>query len=123
MFRTRNGTSRSARTPIYSWYPSAGGEPKRITLNAGADRSPGYSPDGKYLAFRSQARAGYESDKWRLVLFERASGRTTIVNEGQDRNVEEITWSPDSTRLFYTVEDRGRTAVEMIPASGGASRA
>jgi dipeptidyl aminopeptidase/acylaminoacyl peptidase len=118
---TERDQSISTNTDIFV-VPVGGGEPKRITLNAGADRSPNYSPDGKYLAFRSQARAGYESDKWRLVLFERASGRTTIVNEGQDRNIEEITWSPDSTRLFYTVEDRGRTAVQMIPASGGASR-
>ncbi len=118
---TERDQSISTNTDIFV-VPVGGGEPKRITLNAGADRSPSYSPDGKYLAFRSQARAGYESDKWRLVLFERTSGRTTIVNEGQDRNVEEITWSPDSTRLFYTVEDRGRTAVQMIPASGGASR-
>ena len=57
------------------------------------------------------------------MLFERASGRTTVVNEGQDRNVEEVTWSADSTRLFYVVEDRGRTAVETVPAAGGASRA
>ena len=84
---------------------------------------PLYSPDGKYIAFRSQSRAGYESDKWRLVLFERSSGRTTVLNETQDRNVEEITWSPDSTRVFYVVEDRGRTSVEMMPAAGGASRA
>jgi dipeptidyl aminopeptidase/acylaminoacyl peptidase len=92
-------------------------------LNPGSDRSPLYSPDGKYLAYRSQARAGYESDKWRLVLFERATGRTTVLNESQDRNVEEMTWSPDSTRLFYVIEDRGRTVVETMAASGGSSRA
>jgi dipeptidyl aminopeptidase/acylaminoacyl peptidase len=57
------------------------------------------------------------------MLFERASGRTVPVNEGQDRNVEEITWSPDSTRLFLVIEDRGRTTLEMAPAAGGASRA
>jgi dipeptidyl aminopeptidase/acylaminoacyl peptidase len=119
---TERDQSVSTNTDIYV-VPIEGGEPRRITLNAGADRSPLYSPDGKYLAFRSQARAGYESDRWRLVLFERASGRTIVLNEGQDRNVEEMTWSPDSTRLFYVIEDRGRTVVEMIAASGGASRA
>ena len=112
----------STNTDIFV-VPIAGGESKRVTLNTGADRSPVYSPDGKYIAFRSQARAGYESDKWRLVIFERASGKTTILNEGQDRNVEEVTWSPDSSRLFYVVEDRGRTAVEMVPVGGGSSRA
>ena len=33
-----------------------------------------------------------------------------------------FTWSPDSTRLFFTVEDRGRTGLQMIPATGGGSR-
>src|SRR5436190_3662962 len=104
--------STSTNTDVFV-VPITGGETRRITLNAGADRSPIYSPDGKYIAFRSQARAGYESDRWRVMLFERASGRTVPVNEGQDRNVEEITWSPDSTRLFLVIEDRGRTTLEM----------
>lgn len=111
----------STNTDIFA-IPTTGGAPKKITLGAGADRSPVYSPDGKFLAFRSQLRAGYESDKWRLVLLERATGRTTVVNEGQDRNIQEITWSPDSTRLFYTVEDRGRSTVETTAAAGGSSR-
>jgi dipeptidyl aminopeptidase/acylaminoacyl peptidase len=112
----------STNTDIFV-VPIEGGEPKRLTLGVGSDRSPVYSPDGKFLAYRSQSRAGYESDKWRLTLHERESGRTTVLNEGQDRNVEEITWSPDGTRLFYTVEDRGRTLVQVIAASGGSSRA
>ncbi|HEX7190476.1 MAG TPA: S9 family peptidase, partial [Thermoanaerobaculia bacterium] len=46
--------------------PILGGEAKRITTRRGADTSPQYSPDGKYIAYRSQARAGYESDLWEL---------------------------------------------------------
>lgn len=122
VINTERDQATSTNTDIFV-VPVEGGEPKRLTLGAGSDRSPVYSPDGKYLAFRSQARAGYESDKWRLALHERATGRTTIINEGQDRNVEEITWSSDGTRLFYTVEDRGRTLVQVIPAAGGSSRA
>ena len=100
MSRIRNGISRRAPTPTSLSVPIGGRRTEAYHVERRRRRSPIYSPDGKYLAFRSQARAGYESDRWRLVLFERASGRTTIVNEGQDRNVEEITWSPDSTRLF-----------------------
>ncbi len=36
--------------------------------------------------------------------------------------MESFTWSPDSNALFFTVEDRGRQSIEMIPASGGATR-
>ncbi|MBC7924727.1 MAG: S9 family peptidase [Bryobacteraceae bacterium] len=103
--------------------PIEGGEPKRLTSGLGADRSPVYSPDGKWLAFRSQLRAGYESDRWRLMLLDRSTGIPKSINDGQDRNVENITWSSDSTRLFYVIEDRGRNTLQTMPAAGGSARA
>src|SRR6185437_6805411 len=45
--------------------PISGGTPKKISTSPGADTTPLYSPDGKYLAWRSQPRAGFEADKWR----------------------------------------------------------
>jgi dipeptidyl aminopeptidase/acylaminoacyl peptidase len=102
--------------------PIAGGEAQKITANPAADNGPVYSPDGKHIAYRAQLRAGYESDRWRLVLTERAGVRNTTLTEGLDRSVGSITWSPDSSRLFFTVEDRGRTAVQMMQASGGGAR-
>ncbi len=49
--------------------PMAGGSSrKKISTSPGSDATPLYSPDGKYIAWRSQARAGFEADKWRLVL-------------------------------------------------------
>jgi dipeptidyl aminopeptidase/acylaminoacyl peptidase len=111
----------STNSDIYT-VPIAGGEPKKITLGLGADDQPAYSPDGRLLAFRSQQRAGYESDRWRLMVLDRTSGRTVNLTEGLDRWVGSYTWSPDSTRLFYTMEDRGRTGLQMIAASGGGSK-
>ena len=102
--------------------PIAGGEAKKITANLGADNGPVYSPDGKYIAYRAQFRAGYESDRWRLVVMERAGVRNNTQTEGLDRSVSSITWSPDSNRIFFTVEDRGRTAVQMMAATGGGAR-
>ncbi len=99
-----------------------GGESIKITSNPGADSSPQYSPDGKWLAYRSQARAGYESDRWRLSVLDRATGHVNIVSDSLDRWVESFTWSPDSNALFFTVGDRGRQTIEMIPTTGGATR-
>ena len=48
---------------------------KKISTSPGADTTPLYSPDGKYLAWRSQARAGFEADKWRLFVQDRQSGK------------------------------------------------
>ena len=103
--------------------PITGGEPNRITVNPGADNSPAYSPDGKSLAFRTQLRPGYESDRWRLAVLERATGRLQNLTEGLDRWVTGFTWSPDSSKLFFTVEDRGRQSVQMAPVTGGGARA
>ena len=101
---------------------TAGGEPRRLTDNAGADNSPVYSPDGRYLAYRSQARAGFESDRWRMMLVDRSTGRSTSLTDGLDRNVGSISFSPDSKRIFFSVEDRGRSAIHMVPITGGASK-
>jgi len=111
----------STNSDIYT-VPLTGGDAKKITSSPGADDAPLYSPDGRYLAFRSQARAGYESDRWRLMVLERGTGRTVNLTETLDRWVESMTWSPDSTRLFFTVEDRGRTGLQMIPVTGGGIR-
>jgi dipeptidyl aminopeptidase/acylaminoacyl peptidase len=55
--------------------PVSGGAAKKISTSPGADTTPLYSPDGKYLAWRSQARAGFESDRQTLIVYERASGK------------------------------------------------
>src|SRR5580692_223975 len=111
----------STNSDIYT-VPITGGELHKITIGLGADNAPLYSPDGKMLAFRSQQRAGYESDRWRLMVLDRTTGKTTNLSEGLDRWVESMTWLPDSERLVFTSEDRGRSGVQMISASGGGAR-
>ncbi len=111
----------STNSDIYT-VPIAGGETHKITIGLGADNSPLYSPDGKLLAFRSQVRAGYESDRWRLIVLDRATGKVSNLTEALDRWVSSMTWLPDSERLVFTSEDRGRTGLQMIAVSGGGLR-
>ena len=100
----------------------AAAEAKKISTSAGADVAPVYSPDGKWIAYLSQERAGYESDRWRLMVYERATGTIRELTDTLDRPVDEFTWSPEGTRLFFTAEDRGRKAIRIIPVTGGASQ-
>lgn len=102
--------------------PIEGGPAKKVTINLAADNGPVYSPDGTYIAYRSQTRPGYESDRWRLTLLERATGRVTLLTEALDRWVSSFTWAPDSTRLFFTAEDRGQQAIQYISVNGGGIR-
>jgi dipeptidyl aminopeptidase/acylaminoacyl peptidase len=100
--------------------PIAGGDAHRITGNLGADNSPQYSPDRRYIAYRSQARAGFESDKWRLVVLDRNSGRLTMPIDAIDQSVESFAWWPDSKRLFFTAVDRGTQPIRFVSVDGGA---
>jgi dipeptidyl aminopeptidase/acylaminoacyl peptidase len=95
-----------------------GGEAKRITNGGGSDTTPRYSPDGKYIAYRSQARNGYESDRVRLMLYDRKTGTTRELSIGFDRNVGDLLWSPNSQQLFLTVEDRAREALYVASLNG-----
>jgi dipeptidyl aminopeptidase/acylaminoacyl peptidase len=111
----------STNAELYT-VPLEGGEPKKISTSPGADNGPQYSPDGKWIAWRMQVRAGYESDRWRLVAMARDTGKISVLTESLDRMVTGFTWFPDSTKIAMTVEDRGRQNVQMIPVAGGGAR-
>ncbi len=102
--------------------PAAGGQPQRVTANPGADEGPLYSPDGKYLAYRTQLRSSYESDQWRLAVMDLQSGKMNTLTDSLDRWVESYTWSSDSKRIFFTVDDHGTNPLLMIAVAGGAIR-
>ena len=102
--------------------PIEGGEAKKISSSPGADASPQYSPDGKWIAWRMQVRPGYESDRWRLVTYEREPAKLNVLTENLDRHVTGFTWHPDSKRIAFTVEDRGRQQAQLIPVAGGGTR-
>jgi len=102
--------------------PIAGGGVVKITTNPAADNSPVYSPDGKYLAWRAQTKPGYESDRFRLMVLDRATGKLTNLTEAVDRWVTGFAWSPDSSQLFFTTEDRGRQILQTVHVRGGGAR-
>jgi len=97
-----------------------GGEAKRLTgNNPGSDTTPRYSPDGKFIAYRSQARNGYESDRFLLMLLDRKAGTVKELSTNFDRWVGELAWSPDSQNIFIGAEDRGREMIGVASINGG----
>ncbi|MEA2571704.1 MAG: hypothetical protein QOI24_3705 [Acidobacteriota bacterium] len=98
------------------------GTPKRITTRTGADTAPEYSPDGKYIAWRSQSRSGYESDQFELWLYDRQSGTSSRLAGAFANNVESTTWAPDSRSIFITTAEKGRHPIYEITLKDGATR-
>ncbi len=92
-------------------------KPVAISTSAGGNFNPAYSPDGKYIAWRSEARAGYESDKFRLALYDRAAKTVKDLLPKFDNWVEEFAWAPDSQRLYFI-----STMSMLYSTSAGISR-
>jgi dipeptidyl aminopeptidase/acylaminoacyl peptidase len=100
--------------------PVAGGEPKRITTQPGFDGNPVYSPDGKYIAYHAQLKPEYESDRWRVMLYDRQTGKNENLSEGFDRSANELAWSPDSKTIYFTAENETQQPVYAMAARAGA---
>jgi dipeptidyl aminopeptidase/acylaminoacyl peptidase len=80
----------------------------------GYDKNPLYSPDGRYIAFTSQARPGFESDKIRLMLYNRQNGKIHEITTDIDQWVHEFIWSPDGEYIYFTAEDGPTVQIYQI---------
>jgi dipeptidyl aminopeptidase/acylaminoacyl peptidase len=96
-----------------------GGKTTRITSNKASDNQPTYSPDGKYIAYRAMARPGFEADRYRLMLYERSTGRTISLTDHFDRSVGEFVWTLDGSRIIFTAEEAATLSIFSIPVKGG----
>src|SRR5215471_13000661 len=100
-----------------------GGAAKNVTAaNHGYDGSPQYSPDGRYIAYRSQATPGYESDRFRLMLYDRQTNQSKSLSELLDSWVDEFAFSPDGKTIYLEAEERGRGPIYSISTGGGPVR-
>src|SRR5438874_2259080 len=105
--------------PMAGGNRQSGSDPKKISSSPGSDSTPPYSPDGKYIAWRSQARAGFESDKWRLMLYDRQSGKTVEVTQEFRGSVGSFAWALSSTEIFVSGEDHGESPIFLLGSEVG----
>jgi dipeptidyl aminopeptidase/acylaminoacyl peptidase len=103
------------------WIVSFDGKGKALDLtaaNKAYDGTPKFSPDGKWIAWRSQMRPGFEADKFTLVIYDRAAGKTRALAEDLDERVEAFTWAPDSRSLFFTSHVGARGVIFRVGLEG-----
>jgi len=94
-----------------------GGDGANITAtNLGWDGNPVYSPDGRYIAFRSQATPGYESDLYRIGIYDRQSKAIRYQTDATtfDNWINDLRWSENSDALFFTADLEGENPIFRI---------
>lgn len=94
---------------------SGGGKMRDVTeASKGAENTPRYSPDGKWLSYLSMARPGFEADRQRLMLWPRTGGSTVEATAGWDLSVSAYEWCPDAKCVIAVVEERGGVSLYRI---------
>lgn len=92
---------------------------KKISLSKGNDNQPVYSPDGKYIAYCSMERAGFEADRQRLMLYNRQTGETKDLTKNFDRSVAQILWSPDSKTIYFDAVNEVYNSIYKLDLATG----
>lgn len=90
------------------------------SANPAYDGDPQFSPDGRYLAYRYQKIPGYESDRFRLAVYDLKEKRTTFLTESFDNWIQEVHWGPDSKTIYFTAPEKGYTPLYRISMTDGA---
>ncbi|RMG62835.1 MAG: S9 family peptidase [Calditrichaeota bacterium] len=95
--------------------PLTGGPAVNLTdENEAYDGDPVYSPNGRYIAYRMQTIPTYESDRFRLAVYDRQKKETMVLTEDFDYWVEQIAWAPDSRSLYFTAEVKGHVPLFRV---------
>jgi dipeptidyl aminopeptidase/acylaminoacyl peptidase len=99
----------------------SGGVPKNITeSNHGYDATPIYTPDGRFIIYRSEATPGFEADRWRIMRYDRATGRSVELTQGFDQQVDEMTLSADGRTIYFAAGLNEHNPIFSVPVDSTA---
>ncbi len=90
--------------------------------NPAYDGDPAFSPDGRYIAYRTQKVPGYESDRFRLCVYDLKARKTKILTESVDNWVTDFKWAADSKTIYFTIPEKGRVPVYQVQLKNGKIR-
>lgn len=96
--------------------PLNGGAAKNVTAGMnGYDMHPEFTPDGKYMIFRSMERATFEADRPRIMRYNMQSGEIVELTRGFDLQADEMAITSDSKTIYFTAGERGRNNIFSVP--------
>jgi dipeptidyl aminopeptidase/acylaminoacyl peptidase len=99
--------------------PVGGGPAKKLTPNPAADVQPRFTADGRFLVVRAQRRPGWESDRWYLDVYDRATGAKRTVFETPDLSVSDFALTRDGRTIYFTATSKGTDNLYSVPIEGG----
>ena len=116
VYASNHDTVEATSTNSDIWELTLGdGKPRCLSCdNKAWDGDARYSPDGKSIAWRAQKKPGFESDKFDLVVYDRATRRARRLTEQWADWVDDYHWAPDSRRLVFTSVVMGRKPIYSI---------
>ena len=94
-------------------------EPRRLTPNPAWDTHPVFSPDGKTLAYAAMERAGFEADRFRVILRAWPDGEERVLTQDWDRSAGAMVFSPDGKTLYVTAQDVGEVRLFAVDVASG----
>ena len=80
----------------------------------GYDTNPIYSPDGQYVAWLSMEHDGYESDKNRIFILNRATGEKIDLTSDWDYTADAIAWNKDGKSIYFIAAHQGVTPIFSV---------
>ncbi len=109
----------STNSDIYL-YTIISGQVENITEEIkGYDTNPSYSPDGRFIAWQSMERDGYESDQNRLMVMDLKTKEKVFASKALDTNADAFFWDKDSEHLFLTAVWHGTEQIYKVSRNGG----
>ncbi|MBT4060683.1 MAG: S9 family peptidase [Lentimicrobiaceae bacterium] len=109
----------STNSEIY-FYDINNGITKNMTEGImGFDVAPSFSPDGKWMAWESMERDGYESDQSRLYLLNLQSGEKIYATKDFDQNVRSLSWTENSESIYFTSDWHGAFQIYRYDLNNG----
>jgi len=82
--------------------------------NKSFDGDPEYSKDGRYIAYRMQKIPGYESDRFRLVIYDKQNKKSKVLTESVDNWVQGFKWAPDNKNIYFQIHEKGTTPIYKV---------